>query len=237
MTPDAPPALANARDLADAAAGLRRGVLFRADAPAEGDGVPEGLEPWPPATVIDLRGAQEKGRPHGLARTSTIIDLEVLDEANLTGDAAHQTLTSLEALYAHMTEGAAARALTRATRELAVADAPVLFHCSVGKDRTGVLAALVLSLVGVARERIVADYCATGPHMEAVIARMMRGVPAEFAQAALGSVPPEVFEAPAHAIEAVLDRWEEAGGAQRWYLDHGGDPETLAALTARLMAA
>ena len=42
----------------------------------------------------------------------------------------------------------------------AMADAPggVLFHCTAGKDRTGVISAVVLLLCGVPREEIVADY-------------------------------------------------------------------------------
>jgi protein-tyrosine phosphatase len=35
---------------------------------------------------------------------------------------------------------------------------PLLFHCSAGRDRTGVGAAMLLSLLGVSRERIVADF-------------------------------------------------------------------------------
>jgi protein-tyrosine phosphatase len=35
---------------------------------------------------------------------------------------------------------------------------PLLFHCSAGRDRTGVAAALLLELLGVMRERIVADF-------------------------------------------------------------------------------
>ncbi|HEY2663709.1 MAG TPA: tyrosine-protein phosphatase [Candidatus Binataceae bacterium] len=35
---------------------------------------------------------------------------------------------------------------------------PLLFHCSAGRDRTGVGAAMLLELLGVARERIVADF-------------------------------------------------------------------------------
>ena len=40
-------------------------------------------------------------------------------------------------------------------------DGSVLFHCFLGKDRTGLIAMLTLSLLGVSREDIVADYCAT----------------------------------------------------------------------------
>jgi protein-tyrosine phosphatase len=35
---------------------------------------------------------------------------------------------------------------------------PVLFHCSAGRDRTGVGAAMLLELLGVDRERILADF-------------------------------------------------------------------------------
>jgi protein-tyrosine phosphatase len=39
---------------------------------------------------------------------------------------------------------------------------PAVIHCSVGKDRTGILVALVLSLVGVADDDVVADYALSG---------------------------------------------------------------------------
>jgi protein-tyrosine phosphatase len=35
---------------------------------------------------------------------------------------------------------------------------PLLFHCSAGRDRTGVGAAMLLSMLGVERDRIVADF-------------------------------------------------------------------------------
>jgi len=35
---------------------------------------------------------------------------------------------------------------------------PLLFHCSAGRDRTGVGAAMLLEVLGVERERIVADF-------------------------------------------------------------------------------
>src|SRR5258708_30590233 len=35
---------------------------------------------------------------------------------------------------------------------------PLLFHCSAGRDRTGVGAAMLLSMLGVARDLIVADF-------------------------------------------------------------------------------
>jgi protein-tyrosine phosphatase len=51
--------------------------------------------------------------------------------------------------------------------ELLVADgaAPAVFHCAAGKDRTGIVAALVLGAVGVPDEVIVADYARTAEAM------------------------------------------------------------------------
>lgn len=43
----------------------------------------------------------------------------------------------------------------------AAPDGMVIFHCTAGKDRTGVVAALILSLAGVSDEDIIADYALT----------------------------------------------------------------------------
>ncbi|WP_053075101.1 tyrosine-protein phosphatase [Ornithinibacillus californiensis] len=45
---------------------------------------------------------------------------------------------------------------------------PMLFHCMAGKDRTGVVAALLLSLLGVTREVIEKDYLATNEAAEEI---------------------------------------------------------------------
>jgi protein-tyrosine phosphatase len=46
---------------------------------------------------------------------------------------------------------------------------PAVFHCSAGRDRTGVAAALLLNVLGVPDEAIAADYARTGallmPHL------------------------------------------------------------------------
>jgi protein-tyrosine phosphatase len=44
---------------------------------------------------------------------------------------------------------------------LATREGPFLFHCTAGKDRTGIAAALVLSVLDVPRDAILADYLAT----------------------------------------------------------------------------
>lgn len=44
----------------------------------------------------------------------------------------------------------------------------ILFHCSAGKDRTGVGAALLLSVLGVEKDQIVADYLKTNVNVSAL---------------------------------------------------------------------
>ncbi len=51
--------------------------------------------------------------------------------------------------------------LARFLREIAYAEGCVLFHCTAGKDRTGVCAMLLEGLLGVREEAIVADYVAS----------------------------------------------------------------------------
>jgi protein-tyrosine phosphatase len=54
---------------------------------------------------------------------------------------------------------------------------PAVFHCAAGKDRTGLLCALVLSLVGVPEETVVADYALSGAAMARLRAKLMAKFP------------------------------------------------------------
>jgi len=65
--------------------------------------------------------------------------------------------------------------VARAIHLLAQPDnGPALFHCAAGKDRTGVLAALVLGIVGVEHEAIIADYVLTNQRISRIDARLAR---------------------------------------------------------------
>jgi protein-tyrosine phosphatase len=49
---------------------------------------------------------------------------------------------------------------------------PALIHCAIGKDRTGVIVALLLALLGVPDETIVADYTLSNAHYAAFYEKM-----------------------------------------------------------------
>lgn len=44
---------------------------------------------------------------------------------------------------------------------------PVVFHCSVGRDRAGMTAAMLLFALGVPRDAVIADYLRTNVHIDA----------------------------------------------------------------------
>lgn len=50
--------------------------------------------------------------------------------------------------------------------ELLAGKAPLAFHCSAGKDRTGIAAALLLTALGVPRETVIADYLLTNQTLD-----------------------------------------------------------------------
>ena len=105
-----------------------------------------------------------------------------------------------------------------------IADAenhPVLFHCTVGKDRTGILAAAVLNILGVADEDIITDYNLTTRHMPKFIERM-KGIPE--AAKMLDELPAYFWEASKESMAMVLSEIRRDYGSLRGYLElHGVD--------------
>lgn len=55
---------------------------------------------------------------------------------------------------------------------VASAKGPVLFHCALGKDRTGIFAASLLAVLGADRKTIVQDYTRTNENIAKVLARL-----------------------------------------------------------------
>jgi protein-tyrosine phosphatase len=133
------------------------------------------------ATVIDLRTideAEQRGRfPVDLVPVR-YVDLPLTDVLPSTEEMSSWREASYVAdRYLEMvTKGGSA--LTRSIEALALPDAlPAVFHCSAGKDRTGVLAALVLAFLGVPDETIVADYALSGAAMVRLLERLKAEYP------------------------------------------------------------
>lgn len=60
-----------------------------------------------------------------------------------------------------------------ALRTIAAAPGAALVHCAAGKDRTGTVVSLALSLAGAERAAVVEDYAASSERMGAIVDRLM----------------------------------------------------------------
>ncbi|MDS1269298.1 tyrosine-protein phosphatase [Lipingzhangella sp. LS1_29] len=124
--------------------------------------------------VIDLRSANEvafTGRGPLASLPVTYHHLPLIDRYTPRLERPPATAEEMGRGYVHMVENAASR-LAMALQLVAAADRAVVFHCAAGKDRTGVLAALLLSVLEVDPVDIVADYTRTDEVMPQVNTRL-----------------------------------------------------------------
>lgn len=93
--------------------------------------------------------------------------------------------------------------LSSAIRALSTNEAlPAVVHCSAGKDRTGVLVALVLGFLGVADETIVDDYTLSAEAMERLLERLKAEYPDHVAE--VERYAPAVLHVQAATMEEFL---------------------------------
>lgn len=125
--------------------------------------------------------------------------------------------------------------LARGAHEIASADGPALVHCSAGKDRTGILIAMVLGLLGVSRQDILDDYVETGirrPDRVLLYSDLLerRGLSPEQLR--------PMFETPRVALESALGWLDDTAGSVETYLvERGGlDPADVIRLQRRLIS-
>lgn len=219
--------LANLRDLGGIAVegGAVRGrTLFRADDAALIDDagaralVADGVE-----LIIDLRSPEEVAHTgRGVLAGYPPVHLPL----PLTREAAGPTVLALmdrlasaaqpeRAMGGWYAEQLRARAGAVVRGIEAIADTPgaVLFHCAAGKDRTGVFAAAVLSVLGADRSDIVADYIRTEDNLGPLLARVAAARPGAGTDAdLLTRLPPVLLRAPRGAMEAMLALLDADGG-------------------------
>lgn len=161
---------------------VQHGLLFRSDSPhrATADDL-DRLRSLGLQLVIDLRQATERDTfgvvtADVAARHAHLPVFDALTGSGrhaLSGDVEQEMLAAARrhgqaGEYLYMVERGAATFV--GALELLAEDGglPALFHCAVGKDRTGVLAALALTLVGVAPRDVAADYARTTAGIEAL---------------------------------------------------------------------
>jgi hypothetical protein len=181
------------------------------------------------ATVVDLREPQElpAERPPGVAWGHVALD-DTADTAfwdPFMADGRWGTPLYYPAFLAAKPDRVAAAITT-----LARARGGVLFHCAAGRDRTGLVTALLLSVAGVEPEAVAADFALSADgarELFALLGMPDQGPAVAAALAAHGTTGPQVM------LET-LDGLGGPAGVRRYLLDAGVEPADLDAIRDRL---
>lgn len=226
----------NFRDVGGLTAGDRRtrtGVLYRSGNLVQVDDLGiQSLRELGLRRIVDLRDDDEVR--HSPSRLDDL-DIEVRRVPLFLGSVASffERDVSLGELYDEMVAGSAAR-IVEAVRAIDGAQ-PVLVHCTVGKDRTGVTVAITLAAAGVDREAVVADYARTETLLPAERNRQV--------VSAIRALHPEnrhaedlATRSPARVMRALLERLDAEYGSPAGFLRaHGVSDDELAHLRHTLV--
>ncbi|WP_199621989.1 tyrosine-protein phosphatase [Paenibacillus alkalitolerans] len=206
----------------------RWGVLFRADGLHKlTEESRQALMNKGVRTVIDLRHSKELESKKNVFSDSDKVNYYNVSLINPSA-AGSAEIRSLGDLYINMIESSQTE-LLRVFGLLADESGghAALFHCAAGKDRTGVVAALLLDLAGVPHETIAEDYALTAsciaPIMEELRSARPPAVPEEIYESFLGSDPDNMMDM-LHHVE------RRYGNAERYLLSIGVSDAQIQAL-------
>lgn len=211
---------------------IRDGALIRADSldrlTAEGVAL---FKAAGVRRIVDLRNVEEAAG-HPFAAELDLYRLVPLIDPARERDQNKSAERTLADIYRS--------SLTRNAKSIvegvaAVADAPdgpVLVHCAVGKDRTGMIVALVLSVAGVPDEVIAADYEQSGECLREEFEAWLTGVTDE---TELRRVTERMSCRPETMLTMLEHTRAGFGGAEGYLLAHGLTSGQLDRLRERLI--
>jgi protein-tyrosine phosphatase len=190
------------------------------------------------ATIVDLRMASELAEdPEGESPVNVVHipfleeDAEALEEAERVGRAAPDPASATRDVYMVFLERFRSNVAAAIS---AVANAPeggVVVHCAGGKDRTGLVTAFLLSLAGVSREDIAADYAVSEERLRERHDEWIAEAATEEERARLW----RIAVTPAESMLGVLEELNRRYGGVEEFLKAGGaTEEDLERIRARL---
>ena len=187
---------------------IRAGKLFRSD--HLGQLTPSDIRflhdsfgaPW---RVLDFRGVQERAtapcrlpsaQVHALSIEPTIVQ-KITDLLAQAHSVSHEeTVRLMQDTYRGFVRHNTHRYAEFFQHLLSDTDAPLVFHCTAGKDRTGIAAVLLLHALDIPMETIWHDYLLTNERLKHVsffestpeIAKVLQTVQPAFLDAALDTI-------------------------------------------------
>ncbi len=189
--------------------------------------------------IVDLRAQVEIDEDPPRGSDVEVVHVPVLDhfdeesweEIRALSEAAPSHAAATELVYLRFLEHCRP-SFVKAVEAVATAPGPVVFHCHGGKDRTGLVAAILLRLAGVPVEVIVEDYALSEGRLEPRHRRWLADAQDEAERARIE----RISATPGEAMRTVLDALDRRyGGVARYLLDGGLSREALEAARSRLL--
>jgi protein-tyrosine phosphatase len=120
---------------------------------------------------------------------------------------------------------------------MAEASGAVMYNCTTGKDRTGIISALLLSLAGVSEMDIIADYCVSQVYLMEIYESLISEYNKRFRPEQAAHVSDPFFQTSPENMENLLDHIEYSyGGAEEYLRSCGVSATTLYTLHGKLTA-
>ena len=203
--------------------------FWRGDSPHHIDAA--GIETFKHArmtTIIDLRQPDEcASHPNPLATTPGFVYHHL---PLFMGNSLAQQPTTLASFYIHIIEHAKP-AIASVMRVCAAAPAGVFFHCKLGKDRTGIISALLLSLAEVPDAAILDDYVLTEERTATLVSSLLLDPPAYLG----AQIYTQLLATQRANLQASLEHVRlHYGTAERYLGATGLTTEELTAITRKL---
>ncbi|UAK39445.1 tyrosine-protein phosphatase [Gordonia bronchialis] len=211
---------------------VRSGLVFRSDMPMVTESGMATIAALRLRTVVDLRDSREvDARPTRVASVVASVVSAGLDTTSIVRDSPEVTRT-LGDLYCAIVDRRGER-LARAIAALAAPNAlPALVHCTAGKDRTGIVVALILSMMGVSSNDIGREYALTNENLTAEFFTMLDQSSIPHGHVDLT----RLHRADPTAIVQMLDHVHRRyGSAMDYLVRYGADHEMLRGLIAILV--
>jgi protein-tyrosine phosphatase len=212
---------------------VRRGLLFRgASLHRLGPEQIEQLAPLGLRTAIDLRTSEQSAAGTYPGPDTRAHGLPIFERGPEFPERIEDPAATLTETYLWMLEQGRAT-IPRIFALLADPESyPAVVFCAAGKDRTGIVCALVLDQLGVGRAEIAADYALSDAPAEALRLRV-----AEVRGEEPDPVPAGIYRAPARAITDFFDALDQRFGSPAGYLEEIGVPlaEVRRSLRATLL--
>ena len=208
--------------------------LFRSDALQDMTPADAGLaaEELAIGLVVDLRNSDEAerdGRGPLADRGVRYEHFTLLEERGFPPFTGGDVVERLSSTYLWLLHNSGPRVAQAITAIAESSGAGVVFHCSAGKDRTGVIAALILEVLGVDGKTIADDYLLTNQVVEGILRRIKVMQPDASPTTQSLAAQPEAFRAFRDTLH------QEFGGSESYLLGHGVTRATLQRLRSNLL--